>query len=110
MSITNLNTAHILAYNVEYAYTFKSRLKGLMGRAGLEGALVLHPCSSIHTCFMRFPIDVLFLDKNYYILAAIKNMKPYRFSRIIKSANTVVELPAGMIEKTGTQYGDYIKF
>jgi len=108
--LKNANTGEILAIHLEFATTFRTRLKGLMGRRSLpEGtALVIQPCSAIHTFFMRFPIDVLFLNANLDVLAVIYNMPSCRFSQRVKSARMVVEFPGGTISKTKTMPGHRI--
>jgi len=112
MLMENFHTGSVLATRVEFATTFGARLKGLLGRPSLPpgASLVLHPCSSIHTFFMRFPIDVLFLNADFEVLAVMNNLPPYRISRIVKGARMVVELPAGTIIKTGTRAGHKITF
>ncbi len=106
----NINTGEILATNLEFATTFPARFKGLMGRRSFpEGtALVIKPCSAIHTFFMRFPIDVLFLNANLDVLAVIYNMSSCRFSQRVKGARMVVEFPGGTISKTNTMPGHRI--
>lgn len=111
MKLINTHTGCILASRVEFATTFLARLKGLLGRSSLpqNAALVLCPCSSIHTFFMKFPIDVVFLDSNFKVVEVIENIPPFRFSRIVKGARLAVELPAGTISKTGTLPGHQIE-
>lgn len=108
--LVNLNNQAELAREVEIADSFWQRLCGLMGRSGLEQgkALILKPCSSVHTCFMRFNIDVIFLNANLQVLHLEQNMAPFHFSRIVKGAEIVVELPPGTIKSTGTKTGDFL--
>ncbi|OPX89560.1 MAG: hypothetical protein A4E53_01483 [Pelotomaculum sp. PtaB.Bin104] len=86
-----------ITFYVEVANTFFARTKGLMGRKSLKAgtAMVIYPCFSIHTCFMRFSIDVVFLDKDGFVLRIIKNMKPYRVSPFVKGSYYVVEMLGG---------------
>lgn len=90
----------VLAEQVEVANAFWKRLKGLMFRAemGKGTALLLAPCPQIHTCFMRFNLDVLFLDKNDTVLYVMENMKPWRISPIIYRAAKTLEMPAGTLQ------------
>ncbi|MBL7662778.1 DUF192 domain-containing protein [bacterium] len=83
------------------ADTFFARLFGLLGSPRLEAheGLVLDRASSIHTCFLRYPIDVLFCNADYYILALKSDLRPWRFSRYIKNTSIIIELPAGTISK-----------
>ncbi|MEW6661237.1 MAG: DUF192 domain-containing protein [Bacillota bacterium] len=92
------------------ADSFKSRLIGLVGKSALhrgEG-LILAPCNSIHSFFMRFKLDVLFLDRSQRVVFMIKGMPPNRIGPVIKNSQWVVELPEGIIASTGTKVGDEI--
>ena len=73
-----------------------TRLRGLLGRRGLEAdeGLLIRPTGSIHTMFMRFPIDVVFLDRSSVVLKIVENVGPWRFAAARK-AKAVLELPAG---------------
>jgi uncharacterized protein len=84
---------------------------GLIGRRGLpeNGGLVIEPCNSVVSFFMRFPIDVLFLNSEGKVLHQIRHMIPWRTSKIVRGAKVVVELPSGTLEKTGTESGDRIE-
>lgn len=110
MLINSSNQA-VLATDLEWADSFWRRLCGLLGRSGLEPgrALVLKPCNSVHTWFMRFNLDILFLDSHLQVLHLEQNLIPFRFSKIIKGAVLVVELPPGTILSTGTKNGDYLR-
>ncbi len=110
--LVNVRSGALIASDVERARTVRERLKGLLGRDGLpEGqALVIAPCTSIHTFFMRFPIDVLFVDGSSRIVRAIGDLRPWRATRVYPSAALVVELPAGAIARTGTLEGDSVAF
>ena len=94
------------------ANTLLSRMTGLLGRGALKKgeALILRPCSQIHTFFMRFPIDALFVNKKNEVIAAVCNLKPWRITRIYFTASFTVELPAGTIAATSTQIGDQLSF
>ena len=107
MQLVNLSNHNVLADHVEVANTFKRRLRGLIGKTCLHDgeALILIPCSSIHTCFMNFPIDVLFADQDAMILQTLENMRPFRFTTVIPRSYMAIELPAGRIAATGTETG-----
>ncbi|WP_280770409.1 DUF192 domain-containing protein [Salipaludibacillus daqingensis] len=96
---------------VKKADTFATRLKGLMfRRKPIENeALWIKPCNSIHTCFMNFPIDVLFLDKNERIVHMIENLKPWRFVPPVAHSKSVLELPKGTIQQEGLQKGEKLE-
>ena len=111
VQIVNISKGIVIASKAQIATSMGQRMKGLLGRKGLapDEALVLKPCSSIHTFFMRFPIDVLFVDKNVQIVRLIQNMPPYRFSPFVWASYLAIELPAGKISQTNTQIGDRIR-
>jgi uncharacterized protein len=85
-----------------------SRMKGLLGRKGLEvgTGLLLDPCNSVHMVFMRFPIDVIYLDKQGAVVKAVPNLKPYRFSAGGRRAKRTLEVPTGTIEQAGLLPGE----
>lgn len=102
------NSSNILADRLLIADNFYSRLKGLIGNKKInpgEG-LLLVSCSSIHTMFMRFNIDVAFLDKEYRILKVVSDFTPWRVIIPVLGAKYVLELPPGTIKATGTKTGD----
>ncbi|MEK7309029.1 MAG: DUF192 domain-containing protein, partial [Nitrospirota bacterium] len=88
-----------------------TRIKGLLGRKDFASgqALILDPCNSIHTFFMHFPIDVLFVDKNNKALEALSNFNPNKVSRTYWHSRRVIELPAGTIIATNTLKNDFIQ-
>ena len=100
MKCIHVKTGTVLAAQVELARTFGARLLGLMGRKNLVpgAALLLEPCPQIHTCFMRFNIDVIFLDAHNRVVAVAENLKPWRVSRFYSSARRTLELPAGTLK------------
>jgi uncharacterized membrane protein (UPF0127 family) len=88
------------------ADTARTRMKGLLGRRSLgdgEG-LLLRPAGSIHTAFMRFPIDAVFLDADMRVLRVASNLQPWRLAAQ-RGAKAVVELPAGAAEGMGLAVG-----
>lgn len=92
------------------ADTGKNRRVGLLNRSGLEKGegLWIVPCEAIHTFFMKFDIDVLFLDRRRKVVKAVRRMRPWRMAMSWR-ARSVVELPAGTIERTGTSRGDLLE-
>jgi uncharacterized protein len=87
-----------------------ARMKGLLGRADLppgEGIL-LRPASSIHTHFMRFPIDALFVDDDLRVLKVAERLRPWRMTGR-RGARAVIELAAGECERRGVREGDRLK-
>jgi hypothetical protein len=111
MQITNSTKGTTLAMAARRANGFIERGRGLMFTPSLsEGeGLVIEPCSSIHMFFMRFPLDVLFLDREGRVLFMYKGIKPWRMGRVVKGARSAVELPVGSIDKSRTELGDTIE-
>lgn len=111
MRALNITRNSVLTENLYIADSFIKRFKGLMGRAHLyeDESLLVVPCNSIHTFFMKFQIDVIFLDKDNIVLHVIEKMKKNKVSRIIKGAKKVLEMPMGSIQKSLTAPGDRIE-
>ncbi len=89
------------------ADTALARMRGLLGRRDLphgEG-LMLRPASSVHTAFMRFPIDAVFLDRDGRVLKVARGLRPWKTSARRK-ARAVLELPAGESERRGIEIGE----
>jgi hypothetical protein len=95
---------------IEVAGESKTRNKGLLGRDYLDEGqgLWIVPCEAIHMFFMRFAIDVLYLDKQKKIVKIVPELKPWRLSACIR-AHSVLELPAGVAERTGAAPGDQLE-
>jgi len=81
---------------------------GLMGRRELPdgSGLYLRPCSSIHMFFMRFPIDVAFVDKDFRVVRLYHGLRPWRVSRVVRRAKAAIELPSGALARAGVGVGD----
>ncbi len=108
MRIVNHTRGAVLAERAERTVSLRQRLRGLLGREGLaqgEG-LYISPCTSIHSFFMRFVFDAVFVDRELKVLHVIERMRPWRLSRWVRRAAGVIELPAGRLADTGTQKGD----
>jgi hypothetical protein len=101
----------VLADSADLADTSKKRRVGLLKHTGLRlgEALWIVPCESVHSFFMKFTIDILYLDRGKKVKGFRHNMKPWRVSACLLS-HSVLELPAGMIERSGTQKGDQLAF
>ncbi len=85
-----------------------ARRRGLLGRAGLDGAFVLDPCRWVHTVGMRFPIDVAFLDRSGAVLK-ITRMGRHRVGMPVRKARLVVEAECGALERWGVHVGSVIE-
>ena len=110
MKIINKTKNIILAEDAIIADSPFKRIKGLLGKKGLKpgNALILKPCNSIHTFFMRFAIDVLFVNKDNRVIKAISRLNPFRLTYIYYHADFAVELTAGIISSTATCPGDLL--
>ena len=86
-----------------------TRLRGLLGRDGLESGegLLLRPASAVHTYFMRFPIDVVFLDRSLIVVGISDDVDPWRATSQ-RGAKAVLELPAGESARRGLAVGDQL--
>lgn len=94
------------------ANTFWLRLRGLLGAAPLQPGegLILAGEKSIHTLFMGFPIDVVYIDKDCKVIRLDINMVPYRLGAFVAQSAYVLEMPVGTIAQTATKVGDQLKF
>jgi uncharacterized membrane protein (UPF0127 family) len=111
ITVTNLTRNTQLATRMEVADTSPKRNKGLLGRKGLapgEGLWII-PCESIHTFFMQFPIDLVYLDRENRIKKLKNAVPPWRLSACF-FAHSVLELPAGAIRNSQTHPGDSLDF
>ena len=90
------------------ADTMFTRVVGLLRDKVLENGdgLWISPCNSIHSIGMMFEFDAVFLDKDLRVVHLVREMKRWRVSKIIFAAKSVLELPAGLIEQSGTEVGD----
>ena len=106
----NIRTNQVLAGQVQVAASFYHRTKGLLGRAGMKKGegLYITQCSSIHTFFMRFSIDILFLDKERKITKMVSKLKPFRVAFGARRTIGVLELPEGTVDKNQCEIGDLI--
>ncbi|WP_246495407.1 DUF192 domain-containing protein [Streptomyces zagrosensis] len=89
---------------LEIAASYRARSRGLLGREGIEGALLLSPASGVHTFGMRFAIDVAYLDRALTVLA-VRTMRPGRLGLPRLRARHVVEAEAGAMERWGLRQG-----
>jgi uncharacterized protein len=107
MQLMNQRTAGVVASDVEVACTRASRRRGLLHRDGLDrsAALVLSPCFAIHTAFMRFPIDVLFIDRDGIVRRIVSDLSAWRLAAEVR-ARTVIELAGGTAAMHDVRAGD----
>jgi len=98
----------VLASDVIEAKTFFQRSRGLLGRKDLNQGSVMwiHSCNSIHTWFMQFSIDVVFVDSDLNVTSTHREVKPWRLILPRWRARSVFEFPAGAISQYGIKKGD----
>lgn len=111
MKAFNSRSGKSIADRVVKADSTLKRMKGLLGRTSFPPgeALLIEPCKLIHTFWMKFPIDALFLGKGYDVVAVEENLLPNRLSCLAIRASAVLELPAGTVAATDTKKGDKIE-
>jgi uncharacterized membrane protein (UPF0127 family) len=110
--VRNVTRDKVLADKAGEARGFGSRFMGLMGQTDLPIGQGLHivPCNSIHTFFMRIPIDALFLSPKGTVVKVMGALPPWRMTSVYFSAHSVLELPAGVAAASGTVEGDQLEF
>ncbi len=108
--LTNKTTNQTLIPDLRIAKDFLSRGKGLLGREELpeDQALWIHQCNSIHTFFMKFSIDCVFVDRNLRVKAVRQDVNPWRVVFPIWGASSVIEMASGNIEKLNIKVGDQL--
>jgi uncharacterized membrane protein (UPF0127 family) len=108
--LRNLSRGTSLGEAIETARSGSERKKGLLGRSGLEhgGGMWIVPCEGIHTFFMKFAIDVIFIDRKKKVRKTVGALGPWRMSLCLR-AHSVLELPVGVIEASGTRPGDQLE-
>ena len=106
-ALVNGRTDAVVATSVEVADTRRTRRKGLLGRASLDpaSAMLITPCFSVHTAFMRFPIDVAFVDREGRAVRLVRALPPWRMAGAF-GAHAVIELAAGRLDACDVQVGD----
>ncbi|MFC3015786.1 DUF192 domain-containing protein [Virgibacillus litoralis] len=100
-----------LPFEIKIADSYWARLKGLLfyKKPFTEEGLLITRCKSVHMFFMRFPIDVVFLDHSNKVVKAIPNLKPWKVVPPVSNADSALELPTGTIVKNHITEGDIIK-
>jgi uncharacterized protein len=93
---------------LEVATTAPGRMRGLLGRDGIDGALLLDPARSVHTVRMRFAIDVAYVDRDLVVLRIV-TMQPNRLGVPVIKARSVIEAEAGAFGRWGVSVGDQLE-
>jgi uncharacterized membrane protein (UPF0127 family) len=101
----------VICEHCQLAMNAFTRMRGLLGRTSLgrEEGLLLEPASSVHTAFMRFPIDVVFLDRDLVVLRIVSRLTPWRTAARRRS-HAVLELAAGECARRGLREGERLGF
>lgn len=102
-----------LAASLAIADTHWTRLRGLLGLESDDfrngSGLWIIPCHGVHTLGMGFPIDVLYLDRGLKVVRVRPDVRPWRFTPVLRQAASVLELPCGTAAETNTAVGDTIE-
>ena len=109
--LRNPRTGFWLAQDLRVTKTFWQAAKGLLGQKSLApgAGLYIASCQSIHSWFMKFPFDAIFVDGNWRVLHLVHSMPPFRISALVWRARGVVELPVGVILATDTRKDDLLE-
>jgi uncharacterized membrane protein (UPF0127 family) len=108
--VRNKTRNTVLADAAEVADTSAKRRTGLLKHDHLDSGqgLWIVPCESVHSFFMKFAIDLVYLDRKHKVRKVRHRMEPWRLSACL-TAHSILELPAGTVEATGTQPGDQLE-
>jgi uncharacterized membrane protein (UPF0127 family) len=107
IAIHNQDRDRTLGGRIRVADSWWTRARGLLGRTLADGeGLLIRPCRAVHMFGMGYPIDVAFLDAESQVVATYAELRPGRMTRIHRSAEAALELPAGQLARTGTRVGD----
>ena len=111
LKILNETRKTTISAHAILADTFLLRIKGLLGRRSLNPgeSLIITQCQSIHMLLMRFPIDVIFVDKNDLVVGLVEDINPFRLSPIFWKASFAIEANPGTITMSGTSLGDLVR-
>jgi len=109
--LRNARTGSLLADRIDLAADRKSRRRGLLGRDRLDAghALVIAPCRGVHTFFMRFAIDVLFVRSDGRVVKCAREVPRWRIA-VALAAHAAIELPGGALRRSPTERGDRLVF
>jgi uncharacterized membrane protein (UPF0127 family) len=112
MRIENLTRHSLIVSDAREARSFSDKLFGLMGKATLppQCALIIYDTNWIHTFWMRFALDLIYIDKQQRVVGLTTALPPNRIDKPFWSAKHVIELNAGLIQASQTQLGDQLKF
>jgi uncharacterized membrane protein (UPF0127 family) len=109
--ISNLSRGTVVASEADEARSFTAKLFGLMGKAGMadDAALIIYHTNWIHTFWMRFPLDLIYISREAIVVGLEPELAPNRIGKPFWRAQTVIELRAGAIAASRTQVGDSLQ-
>jgi uncharacterized protein len=107
--VRNITRGTSIGNEIDTAETSAQRRTGLLKHRKLEegSGLWIVPCESVHTFFMKFPIDLIYLDRKHRVRSTVRALAPWRLS-ICLPAHSILELPVGTIDRTNTRKGDQL--
>jgi len=107
--LVNIRRGSVLAARVEPAFDSETRRRGLLGRDSLpeDVALIIAPCNSVHTFFMRFSLDLVFVSRDGTVIKTCRSVKPWRVAGALR-AFAVIEAAPGCIDRSDTAPGDVV--
>lgn len=107
---THGTNAQLLADQLKLTDSFWARAKGLLGRSSLaeNEALWINPCNNIHTFFMKFPIDCIFVDRKMQIQKLVSDIRPFRIVGPFWKSYSVIEAQSGFIKSKQLKVGDHL--
>lgn len=112
VEVRNRSRDALLGTRVGLADRWWSRLRGLLGRSGLDAGegLLIEPSRGVHMFGMRFPLDVLLLDRDRRVSSLHAELQPGRTTGMHRGVRYALELPVGTIKSTGTETGDELEW
>ena len=111
MELYSVEQQRAIVDHLELAADVRSRTRGLIGHPSLSPGqgLMIHPCRWIHTFGMSFPIDVIYVGREWRIVALSENLRPRRVDRPVLRAHFAVEMAAGAIHRMGLRVGEHVE-
>jgi uncharacterized protein len=108
--VRNASRASVLADRVAIAASLAGRLRGLLGTRALDQGegLLIRPCRQVHSFFMQYALDLVFLDSATRVLLTVANFSTNRISPLVRAADAVLELPAGTLADAPVTLGDQL--
>ena len=112
MKVINQDNQRTVCSIVTICDSMWSRAKGLLGKTALNSqhGVWLKPCNAVHTCFMRFSIDVVFLNADYRVVKLFSSLGPWNMLRPVYAARSVLEISAGQIQETNLRIDTSLEF